>query len=164
MAKACGAIEMTRGEKMIGGQGDETYVDYWFAADFKKYLSATTLETFGKNTSGCSMTCLMRSGVDTQDNALSEIPKLRNVVYLIQAESTNRYKIGKSGDLQKRMLALKTGCPYPVKLIHGIRCHFTSVNEVEASLHLRYHSMRVHGEWFELDQNAVDYIKSLEAL
>jgi hypothetical protein len=162
MAKACDASKVERYDNWIELQGDEKFPDYRFIARFKSYLAATTFEVFGNKASGYNRSCLMAS--DDEFEEPIEIPATSHSVYLIWAEGTSYYKIGKSTDIKKRLNALQTSCPHPIKLIHTIRCINSSMTEVEAALHLRYYTSRLRGEWFELDQDAVNYIKTVEVL
>lgn len=72
-------------------------------------------------------------------------------VYLIHAEGTTRYKIGRSVNPIARCSDIQKQAPYPLKIISS----FWSINSVEDEkrLHKSYASYRVFGEWFELDDN-----------
>tara|TARA_R100001594_G_scaffold86809_1_gene121204 strand:+ start:105 stop:626 length:522 start_codon:yes stop_codon:yes gene_type:complete len=70
------------------------------------------------------------------------------LVYLIHAEDTKRYKIGttKNG-VESRLKELQTGCPFklrPVKSIVGGR-------NQEEQVHRKFKEYQKHGEWFEFD-------------
>ena len=68
-------------------------------------------------------------------------------VYLVRAEGTDRYKIGRSTQPKERHQVLKRQSPYPLKVIY---C-FPSLDAAtdEAKLHEWFASNRVYGEWFE---------------
>lgn len=164
MATACRAIEIERYDDVIKYQGDYEVEDHRFLASFCSYLDATMFELFGNRLSGYNRSCVMVSDDEITEKELIQLPEEKHSVYLAWAEGTNRYKIGKSTTIKKRFKGLQTSSPYPIKLIHKIACVKVPVGEAEKALHIRYHDYRVHGEWFELPQDAVDYICSLEAL
>ena len=86
-----------------------------------------------------------------------------NVVYLIQAEdsSPSIYKIGTTKNIDSRIEALKTGCPYELKLIKTIN----GDAHTEKRLHKKYKSFRKKGEWFEFKdiKPVVDYMENINA-
>lgn len=88
--------------------------------------------------------------------------KLPGFVYLIRATGTSLYKIGRSNSPVFRLRSLETHSPHKLVLLHEIK----SADSVQGErlLHQRFVDHRVHGEWFELPQDAVDYICSLEVL
>lgn len=163
MAQACDATEVERYNGWIELYHGERYPDYRFLARFNDFPKANTFLLFGNKASGYNRGCLMASESEFEKQSSETIVESQSV-YLIWAEGTNRYKIGKSTDLKKRLKSLQTSCPYPIHLIHRIRCVNTSISDVELGLHICYSESRVNGEWFELDREAVDYIKSLETL
>lgn len=68
------------------------------------------------------------------------------MVYLINAVDTNLYKVGYTNkDVNFRMKALQTGCPYKLKLIHSVN---GSVHH-EKKIHEFWDHLRTNGEWFE---------------
>lgn len=83
-------------------------------------------------------------------------------IYLAQALGTSRYKIGKSKNPASRLKDLREQSAHPIELVHQIQC--PDMLLAERSLHQRFAKYRVHGEWFELPQEAVNYVCSLEAL
>lgn len=82
------------------------------------------------------------------------------MVYVLSAQGTPRYKIGWTKNLEKRLAALKTGCPYPVVPVAAIQDEDPALERV---LHRIYDKYRVHGEWFELPTDAVEWLKSAES-
>ena len=86
-----------------------------------------------------------------------------SVVYLIQAEGTNRYKIGTTQNIDARIDQLKTGCPYELKLIKTI----DGSAWIEHEIHEHFKYCRKKGEWFEFENiesvaNYMDEVESLE--
>lgn len=78
-------------------------------------------------------------------------------VYLIKSDSY--YKIGVSQDVRQRIKQLGTLPPFDIKLICTIRTD--SAYNLESQLHEQFEEKRVNGEWFELEDNDVEYIKEL---
>lgn len=73
--------------------------------------------------------------------------KNEGFVYLIKAEGSTRYKIGRTVNIDNRMSELKKQSPFPLHLEN----YFWSYDNVldEKLLHLTFSYSRVHGEWFE---------------
>lgn len=69
-------------------------------------------------------------------------------VYLVKAVGTNRCKIGRARDVNKRFIDLKTQSPFPLKLIASF--YVDDTVDQEKRLHKVASAFRVHGEWFEL--------------
>lgn len=95
---------------------------------------------------------------------IRKLPKLASsipgYVYLALAEGTNRYKIGVSENPSNRIKQLNEQLAFKITQIHQIAAK--DMVESERWLHQLFANRRIHGEWFELDQKAVDYICSLE--
>lgn len=72
------------------------------------------------------------------------------VYFIITEEKPKRIKIGKSGNPEKRIKALQTGCPYKLKLLGSIKCknNRDSIN-IEKAAHAFFGDYRVIGEWFK---------------
>lgn len=78
-----------------------------------------------------------------------------SAVYLLHAEGTDLYKIGKAVDVDKRIANLQTSSPHKLTLfavVEGTR---------ERDLHARYKQFRRHGEWFCLPDTAVAEILAM---
>jgi hypothetical protein len=83
--------------------------------------------------------------------------KLSGFVYLLQ--SGPYYKIGVSTQVDERIKQLSTQPPFDIELLHTIQTD--DMYGLEKKLHADYDSKRKNGEWFELDQADVEYIKGL---
>ena len=68
-------------------------------------------------------------------------------VYFIKARGTDRVKIGWTNDLKKRLANLQTASPFRLKVLLVLD---ESSRSVEKSLHDRFATARVCGEWFLL--------------
>ena len=88
-----------------------------------------------------------------------EARKSPGYVYLLHSE--HGYKIGKSKRPNERQVEIGTKLPFEVERIGLIETD--DMKKLELSLHQRYADKRLNGEWFNLDQEDVDYIKSLGA-
>ncbi len=84
-------------------------------------------------------------------------------MYILQNGDTNQYKIGRTGNLNKRLAQLQTGCPEELKIVK-LYSHYQekSVKRYERVLH-RYFTqagcrIRKNGEWFELRQVDLNFL------
>ena len=83
-------------------------------------------------------------------------------VYLISALGLNRYKIGSTIDLEKRLLPLQSFSPVPLEVLTVIEC--SDIERAEVWLHKKFASCRHHSEWFDLSASDVEWIMSLTSL
>lgn len=74
--------------------------------------------------------------------------KNEGYVYLIHAEETTRYKIGRSINPIARCSDIQKQAPYPLKIISSFWT-FDAIS-AEKRLHECYAEYRVFGEWFDL--------------
>jgi len=84
-------------------------------------------------------------------------PNDHPVVYLLQCGPF--YKIGASTQVDNRVKQLATLPPFDIELLHTIQTD--DMYKLESELHERYADKRKNGEWFELEPDDVEYIKSL---
>ena len=73
-------------------------------------------------------------------------------VYLINADTTDKYKIGYTKDVKSRIKSLQTGCPYKLKLIKEV----LGDSEQEKVFHKTWKSHRKRGEWFEFKKEELE--------
>lgn len=66
-------------------------------------------------------------------------------VYFVQAVEGGSIKIGSTKLLRTRMLALQSGCPIKLRVLHAIE---GAGYREETALHRRFAKARLHGEWF----------------
>jgi hypothetical protein len=78
-------------------------------------------------------------------------------VYLLKA-TNGLHKIGLSKDAERRLKDFEN-LPFGVEYICVIESE--DMRGLESSLHKRFAAKRVRGEWFDLDAEDVDYIRSL---
>ncbi|UKP00970.1 GIY-YIG nuclease family protein [Nostoc sp. UHCC 0870] len=74
-------------------------------------------------------------------------------VYLIHAEGTNRYKIGRSVNPVTRLEQLKAQSPYPLRIIDSFWTP-DAIND-EKYFHEQYKEYRRFGEWFEFSDSSL---------
>ncbi|MDJ0579368.1 GIY-YIG nuclease family protein [Crocosphaera sp.] len=82
---------------------------------------------------------------------IAECQKSSGWIYLIQAEGTEKYKIGRSQNPHQRLQYLQTSSPILLKLVFTqwtINCF-----ALEKALHEIYKEKRLHGEWFHLSEH-----------
>lgn len=80
-------------------------------------------------------------------------------VYFIQAHQSKRVKIGSTSDPQTRLSTLQIGSPEKLRLIGTIPCHdSTEARSRESELHRLFKRVGIHGEWFDFDDELIDYL------
>jgi hypothetical protein len=67
-------------------------------------------------------------------------------VYVIQAGAY--FKIGRTGNLARRLEGLRTGSPAPLAVVY--RLETPESDGFERWLHRRFAEARVQGEWYQL--------------
>lgn len=81
---------------------------------------------------------------------------LGGYVYVI--EWHGYYKIGKARDVSQRLRDIGCSHPVPPKLYKVIPTN--AMGQLESRLHKRLAHKRVSGEWFNLDENDLQYLRS----
>jgi len=84
--------------------------------------------------------------------------KKAGFVYLMQS-GNGYYKIGMSKNPRNRLDDLRRQFPVQIGVVHKIYCK--DYRKVEGFLHRKYSSKRAENEWFTLDDEDVEWIKSL---
>ncbi len=79
-------------------------------------------------------------------------------VYLLQSPS-KFYKIGHTANYKERIHTFNVKLPFEVEYIALIESN--NMFKLENELHTKYDGKRGNGEWFALDNDDVEYIKSL---
>lgn len=83
----------------------------------------------------------------------------REWVYFVQAElDEGLIKIGRTYRLKKRLLALQSQSPVPLKIIGVI----DAPRGAEAVFHLAWSAHRLHGEWFVPHVDIVGFVSKLD--
>ena len=77
------------------------------------------------------------------------------MIYLVNAENTDLYKIGYTeGSVKGRVKALQTGCPHVLSVVE--QCSGSIAHEKH--LHEFFEDNRKHGEWFEFDEETLEKV------
>lgn len=80
-------------------------------------------------------------------------------IYFLNARGTNRYKIGLTVDLQRRLKELNgQQAAFPIDLRWSIRV--SDMRSAEKALHDRFQGSNPHGEWFEFEQRDLPIVQS----
>lgn len=89
-------------------------------------------------------------------------PKHKSVkgwVYVLKGEGTGTYKIGKTTNLKARQKWFELHLPFKVSNVCSIATD--DCGGLEESLHERFSEKRVNGEWFKLNEEDLQHLKSL---
>lgn len=78
-------------------------------------------------------------------------------VYIIQEDYSYRYKIGKTKKLDDRMNLFAVKLPFAISSIHTVYCD--DYHNLERYLHHYFKDKRVRGEWFDLTDKDIEWIK-----
>lgn len=75
-------------------------------------------------------------------------------VYLLETEGFDFFKIGITGNLDKRLSTIQTHCPFKV----NYKCYTLSEmpQAFETELHLEFSDYRIQGEWFKLNEELLE--------
>lgn len=100
----------------------------------------------------------LRNPTAGRQRELRERKKRPGQVYLLKSE-TEHYKIGRSSTPEKRLKIFSVEMPIDVQLVHSFKadCMITA----EETLHKGFEHNRFRGEWFNLDSDAVNWIKRI---
>jgi hypothetical protein len=78
-------------------------------------------------------------------------------VYILKGNQY--YKIGKTINLDNRIKQISPNLPFETELICAIRSE--NITRTESTLHQMFKDFRVNGEWFELNDQDVGYLRDL---
>lgn len=87
----------------------------------------------------------------------------RAYVYLVSPKGKNVYKIGETIDIQVRFAQKEKQKDYKLELVSFVEVERGLQWEIEHRLHDIYSRYRLAGEWFALEQDAVDGFATLAA-
>jgi hypothetical protein len=79
------------------------------------------------------------------------------VIYVVQATIGGPVKIGTTTGMsvKSRLAGLQTGCPWPLVVIHTE----PGGSREERLLHLRFERHRLHGEWFAVEGDVLEWLR-----
>lgn len=91
-----------------------------------------------------------------------ELPKYQpGYIYIIKDIDVTGYcKIGCSVEPQSRLRHFGAKLPFRCEMIHMFKVK--NMRDSESSLHQKYKSKRIRGEWFKLSRADLEYIKSIK--
>mgnify|MGYP001607379925 CR=1 FL=1 len=80
-------------------------------------------------------------------------------IYLLGSKDDGMYKIGRTKSLKNRMKMLGVLMPFEVSLIHS----FVTNDMVfaESKLHSFFGDYHLNGEWFQFEDEQVEYVKNI---
>lgn len=82
-------------------------------------------------------------------------------IYVIGNKREGKYKIGMTRRTPDERLAdFSPQLPFSVKLVCAIETN--NAPPLESKLHMTFSDKRINGEWFELDEQDIEYIKGLD--
>jgi hypothetical protein len=148
------------GLKLVGNDGTiMTHAEWEYAkAQVDAFYKATKPEVIEAHNQKVQER-LQREWEEWKHPPKKEPEQRPGYIYLAHDTATNAYKIGYSQDPVKRVKGLNVSTPnLSIELIH----HFPAdeMAHAEAKLHKAFSEQRIGGEWFTLDQNQIDWIKS----
>lgn len=81
-------------------------------------------------------------------------------IYFVHADGTNRYKIGLTNNLDRRMKELNgKQSPFENRLQWSIEV--SDMRSAEKDLHDRFNARRVNGEWFQFSEGELKEVESI---
>ena len=95
--------------------------------------------------------------VDATYNQRRTKTNMAGFIYVLQAGPY--YKIGCSKNVDRRIEQLATLPPFDVELVHTMPTD--NMKSTEQDLHRIFNAKRKNGEWFELDEEDVTWLKTL---
>lgn len=87
-------------------------------------------------------------------------PEVKGFVYIIKEHKYNTYKIGKTKNLKQRMNLFGVKLPFKIEIVHIIASD--DYSEIETELHKTFAEKRLEGEWFDLSDEDIEWLKSLK--
>jgi len=85
---------------------------------------------------------------------------MKRLGYLYVIRHNNLFKIGSARNLTNRLTQLRTAAPY-LQRVHSILS--PEYKSLERWLHMYFNRKRVIGEWFDLDEADIAFIKTVDA-
>lgn len=90
---------------------------------------------------------------------MSKHPIKQCFVYAIRDKGNDRYKIGHTDNIQRRIKQLQTGNSEPLEIIYYRR--FDNCIKVETTLHQIFSAYRKRGEWFSLSRQSKEILQMI---
>ena len=93
--------------------------------------------------------------------APNECPYKAGYVYVI-INGNGLYKIGKSLNPEQRLKSLTLGDKGKILIKNHYK--YQNYNEIEKELHVIFNSKKISGEWFELNEQDLEFIKKYKKI
>lgn len=134
-----------------------------------KRIGITSIDS--KPLSGCKNKDLFlayKENFDCDESSLKSMMKALRVknkldkktsVYFIGNLEAGFVKIGYSDNPSKRLKQLRTGCPFPIDIIHCVETD--EPRTLEKKIHSIFKSSRCQGEWFKVDEKFENYLSNI---
>lgn len=136
-------------------------VDVRHVAHFHSFSVAAMYQQVSSrfNTSIKRQTCFCTSGFPVTEEPENLVNG--DCVYILKyVGSKDIYKIGKTNNIRKRIKALSTASPYPIEVEHLIATESPQDSSLlEIELHDVFCHRRMNGEWFNLTEEDLDFVK-----
>lgn len=94
------------------------------------------------------------------EKRLQNADRYAGFVYLVRSEG-GYYKIGRTKNPANRIKTFKVKLPFEIEYVAIIQTN--DMYALEKELHKKYKPKKVNGEWFSLNDDDLNYIKSLSA-
>ena len=78
-------------------------------------------------------------------------------IYFVETEGAPFVKIGIAVNVDRRMTELRTGSPFPLKLIKAVR----GTQQTECDIHRSFANLRRNGEWFEFTATLKAFVETI---
>jgi hypothetical protein len=82
--------------------------------------------------------------------------------YIYVIKSKYGYKIGKTVNLKDRTRLFEVKLPFPIEVVHS--AYFDDYTAAEGYFHRMFASKRLEGEWFELNNDDLEAIKTIKKI
>lgn len=85
---------------------------------------------------------------------------MKNIVYLLNLEDSDLYKIGITDEnkIEKRIKSLQTGAPKKLNVITLFKTNFATI--IEKKLHMFFEPKKSKGEWFTLTDEDIQLFEN----
>lgn len=84
----------------------------------------------------------------------------QDYIYFVIAPEINRMKVGKTRNLRRRILQMFGDCPCYLKVVLVLNVSWHYVSEIEKAIHKHFRHLKHHGEWLDIEDELLKFIKS----
>jgi hypothetical protein len=114
--------------------------------------------TYGRITKEQAAIQALQYQEEVRERQTTTVKNRPGYVYVIRNDGY--YKIGRAKDLDRRFLELSSATPNTLDVVHAVKV--SDYCRAEIFLHNRFSTFRMHREWFNLNDEHVDYLTSLK--